>query len=760
MKFVRPSRLSTQKSRVLLSLTSCFCFCAQAQSLLPPTSASQSQVIVISATRYESLPAELALSMDVLSAGDLESGQIGDIRDLAKNLPNFSVKRSPARFTVTGVGNSTGRDANAGFNIRGQDGNRVLMLVDGVRLPRSYINGSNAFGRDSLSLALLKRIEIVRGPASVLYGSDGLAGLVNFITHEPADYLKSGAGAEKKLGGKVSLSYSGDDEGYALAATVAGRAGDTLEWLLSATGSRAEGLKNRGTNDVANVDRTTPNPQQDQGQSLLAKMVWRPDARQKHVLSLEHVSKESDFELLSSRAKPPLTSPAAVIGESASKSMTRDRATLTQRYRLDSVYADHLQTVLSFQDASAQDNGLTHRKTLADRVRNTSYSERAWQASVQADKLFRITSDWSQRMSYGLDLARTDVSNMFDGADPGNAAFVARKYFPDTRESTRALFVQSEVVTDQWSITPGIRFDHFDLDVRTQAGFFPPSKTPGKSLAGSRVSPKLGVLFRATPAWSAFAQVASGFRSPNAQQVNGTFDSSTVAAVLIPNPDLQAETSLNLELGVRGNLQNLSLDLAVFSGKYAHLIVDKKPLGGKGVAGDPAIFQTVNIDRASIYGLELKGSLHWGQQTGIKFSTPFSYGITRGSDDSSGLPLNSINPAKFNLGLKLEAAQWDLRFDARYQDGKRESDLDSPYLPKPATPPRVRQFTIPAAAIFDVSAQWRLRPDLRLNAGVANLGNKKYWNWSDVQGLAANSAVTDAYTQSGRHYSMSLVLDF
>lgn len=755
-----PIPFSLNKLSLLVGLACSSVLSAHAQSLLPASSTANSQVVVISGSRYEQLMDELPVSMDVLSAKDLESGMIGDIRDLSKNLPNISVKHAPSRFTVTGVGNATGRDSNAGFNIRGQEGNRVLMLVDGVRLPRSYINGSNAFGRDSLSLDLLKRIEIVRGPASVLYGSDGLAGLVNFITHEPADFLHPAGAPAKTFGGKVSLSYSGDDNGKSVSATLAGRATDQLEWLVTATGSRADGLKNMGTNDVANVDRTTPNPQKDKGNSVLAKLVYRPNDQQKHVFTVEHVNKDSDVELLSSRAKPPVTLASAVVGESASKSMTRDRATLSDRYKFDTVFADHLQTVLSFQDASAQDDGVTHRKTLADRVRNTSYRERAWQANVQADKMFRMTEEWSQRLSYGVDYARTDVSNFFDGVDPGNAGFVARKYFPDTRESTRALFAQSEIMSGKLSVTPGIRFDHFDLDVTTQTGFYPPSKTPGKSLSGSAVTPKLGALYRATAAWSVFGNFAGGFRAPNAQQVNGTFDSSTIAAVLLPNPDLKSEKSKNLEFGVRGVMDKLSVDFAAFTGKYDNLIYDKKPLGGRGVTGDPAIFQTVNIDKATIYGFELKGNVNWGSFADAKWSTPFSYGITHGTDDSTDLPLNSIIPAKLHAGLKMELPMWDVRLDARYQEAKREGDLDSPYLPKPALPPRIKQFTIPSALTLDLSGQWRIRNDLRLNAGVANITNKKYWNWSDVQGLAATSVVTDAYTQAGRHYSMSLVMDF
>lgn len=71
-------------------------------------------------------------------------------------------------------------------------------MTDGVRMPRSYAFRTTTFDREYLSLELLKRIEVVRGPASALYGSDGMAGLVNFITHEPADFLVSKEGDAPK----------------------------------------------------------------------------------------------------------------------------------------------------------------------------------------------------------------------------------------------------------------------------------------------------------------------------------------------------------------------------------------------------------------------------------------------------------------------------------------------------------------------------------------------------------------------------------
>ncbi|MDO9165377.1 MAG: TonB-dependent hemoglobin/transferrin/lactoferrin family receptor [Rhodoferax sp.] len=724
--------------------------------------------VVISGSRSEQYIDDLPLSIDVIGSKDIEEGQIGDIRDIAKNLPNVSVKRAPARFSVTGRGNPAGADGNAGFSIRGQGGNRVVMLVDGVRLPRSYINGSNAFGRDSVSVGLLKRIELVRGPTSVLYGSDGLAGLVNFITLEPADFLLQTNGDPKTAGGKAWLSYSGDDKGVAVGGTVARRAGNNAEWSVTVTKDRANGLNNMGTNDAANVDRTTPNPQTNRGDSLLGKLVLRPSAGQRHVLSLEHVTKDADVELLSSRAKPPYTGTAAqraaaIVDETSSKSMDRNRLTWDARYQLNTSLADNLQTVLSWQDGAAQDNGQTVRNDSGVRIRKTSYNERTLQGNVQADKTVRMSPQWSHKLTYGLDYVQTEISSFADGSDPVPLpAFSPRKYFPDTRDTSRAIYIQSEMISNDWSITPGLRLDQFSLEVINQAGYYPGLATaPGKSISGSAVSPKLGALYRATPQWSIYGNYASGFRAPEGQQVNSALEVST--AKLLPNPDLKPEESRNFEIGMRTRMDRLSLDIAIFTGHYTNLIVEKKDLGtANGLTAtstNPTLFQTINIDKATIKGFEIKGNMAWGQVAGGRLSSPFGYGQTRGTNDTTGLPLSYIEPAKLAAGLKYETPLWDLRMDVNHHVEKNASELESPYIPRSTSQ---LQFTTPSATTFDLSGQWRIRKDVRLNFAIINLTDQKYWNWSDVQGLASNASpvVVDAYTQPGRHFNVSLVADF
>lgn len=716
--------------------------------------------VVVSAARGEQAREDVAQVLDVVDAAALESKQIGDIKDLVADMPNVSVRHAPARFTVTGPGNPTGREGNTGFTIRGLGGNRVLMLVDGIRLPRSYVNGSNAFGRDALALDLVKRVELVRGPSSVLYGSDGLAGLVNFITYEPADFLADGDGGFKDLGGRVALGWSGDDETAKAAVTLAGRASETVQWLLTGTSQAGRGLNNMGSNDSANTDRTRPNPQNTSGDSVLVKLVARPDGVQKHILTAEHVGKQSDVELLSSRAKPPLLA-SSVVGENARQKFARDRYTWDAQYRLDAAGADLLQTVLSLQTSQAHDDGRTQRNDGGVRLRDTRYSEQVWQAGVQASKTLPVSRDWTQRLTYGVDYASSEVTSWFGGSDPAPLTpYVPKKYFPDTRETSVGLYGQSELVSERWRITPGLRLEGFALDVISQAGYAPPASAPGLSISGAHAAPKLAALYRVDSRWTVFGNYASGFKAPNAWQLNGYFDPQPgINARLLPNPDLKPETSRHYELGVRSSFERLTTEFALFTGSYDQLIVDKKLQSGSGTALDPYVYQTVNIDNAAIWGFELRGRMDWGRVGVGRLTTPFALAHARGQDKGSGRPLNTIDPAMLTAGLHYDTAPWTVRLDMHYHAAKTADEID------PTSGVRVgsTQFSdLPAVATLDLSGQWRIRKDLRLNAAIINLTDRKYWLWSDLQGLSTASATTqaDAYTQPGRYAKLSLVMDF
>ncbi len=718
---------------------------AVACACLPPVFAQSTagglKEVVVSGSRSEQDPDTLPQSIDVIGAQQIEQRQINDIRDVARDLPNVSVQRSPARFTI---GAQTGRDGNAGFNIRGLDGNRVLMLVDGVRQPRSYLfQSESAIGRDYVDVGLVKRIEVVRGPTSALYGSDGIAGMVNFITKDPADFLQGG----KTLGGQARLGYEGDVDGWRAGATLAGKPRDNVEWLLSLSGNRAHALENQGTNDAANTDRTTPNPQTDTGRAVLGKLVLRPGGGQKHVFTAEHVDKSADYDLLSNIAKPPLAA-TSVVGANAKTDMRRNRLAWDGSWQLDAPWAERLQAMLSWQEGRSNEYQFQDRNIAADRSRNTFYQERALQANVQAATTLR-NGGVLQRLTYGIDAAQVRVENLQTGVTPPAGESYPLKRFPDTKEKSAAVYVQDEIVIGAWAITPGLRHDRFEIDA-SAAGYTAP--TPPVSLSDSATSPKLGVVFQASDAWSVYGQYAAGFKAPTAGQVNGFFANPTANYRSISNPDLKPEKSQNFELGLRGRLQNVRLDLSVFTSRFKDFIEDNRLVGGSFTPTNPAVFQSVNVARVKLDGFELKGEAALGRVGPGTLALPFAYGRTRGTDRDTGRPINSVNPERINLGLVYAWGPVTTRLDAIYRAEKKDGDIDRTAL--------ATQFATPSATTLDLSAQWRIRPDLRLSAGIYNLTDRKYWNWSDVNGVSSTQATLDAWTQPGRYAKLTLVADF
>ncbi|WP_043004335.1 TonB-dependent hemoglobin/transferrin/lactoferrin family receptor [Comamonas testosteroni] len=689
--------------------------------------------VVISASRDEQDADSLPMTVDVIDAKQMEEEQIGDIRELASKLPNVTVPRSPARFTL--ASGSTGRDQNSGFNIRGLEGNRVLMLVDGVRLPRSYTFSANAFGRDYLDLGLIQRVEILRGAVPALYGSEGMGGLVNFITMQPDDLLKDG----KTIGGRVSASYDGSDNGKRVGATIAGRASPEWSWLLSAGIGRSSALENMGSNNTVGALRTTPNPEKDKSHSLLGRLVYTPSAVQKHVFTLENVDKRADYDLLSARS-------ATVTDSQAETTMKRWRATWQGQWQqLDTVLADELKLMASYQSSRSREF-VTETRTppLAYRERDVTYDEDALQLHAQAGKTLRWSNGLSGKFSYGVDYLRGKVVNEQNGITPPAGESFPLKRFPDTTETSSALFAQAELHYGAFSLTPGLRAEHYSIKPKQQ-GF----GGTVVSNSDSAVSPKLGAMFQMSDAWSVYGNYAAGFRAPNAGQVNAFFENPLAFYRSIPNPDLKAEKSNTFELGLRGRMNALRLDAAVFTGRYKDFIQDQVLVSGNyGDRNNPATFQSVNLNRVHISGFELKADYDWGKFAGGNWRTNAAYGYTKGTDKSTDLPVDTISPQQLVLGVRYDRSNVGVQFSASHWAGKKAGDAAA------------NAWLSPSATVLDLSAQWRIRPGTRLNVGVYNLTDKKYWRWSDVRSLTNTTQIADAYSQAGRYVRVSLVQDF
>ncbi|HWU79862.1 MAG TPA: TonB-dependent receptor, partial [Caulobacter sp.] len=521
-----------------------------------------------------------------------------------------------ARFTAAGA--STGRDGNAGFNIRGLEGNRVLIVVDGVRVPDGFAFGAQSVGRgDQVDLDLLKSVEIVRGPASALYGADGLAGSVSFITKDPSDILKDA----QRFAGRARVGYASADKSWTESLVLAGKS-DRWEALVAYTRRDGEGQKTAGTDDSANVDRTTANPEDNQSNAVLGKLVYSPNDRNRFRLTLDHLDRDVDWTVLSAIAKRPLAA-TGVIGLTAFDKLRRDRATLDHRFDGGEGLVSAARTSLYWQKSKTRQFSAEDRNTAADRTRDATFDNRVLGASVELHSVFGNGS-LKHEVVWGGDASITRQQGTRDGTVPPVGETFPAKAFPTTDYTLAGLYVQDEITAGPLTIYPAVRFDYYKLDPKADPLF----TTASSGQSDSHVSPKLGLVWDATDLVTVFANVATGFKAPSPSQVNTGFANLVSNYRSISNPDLKPETSRTLEAGFRMHRGGWRVAVTGFTGEYDDFI-EQVQVGGNFTAANPAVYQYVNLSGVKISGAEAKGSFELGAGFTARAAASYARGASR-----------------------------------------------------------------------------------------------------------------------------------
>ncbi|MFN4358109.1 TonB-dependent hemoglobin/transferrin/lactoferrin family receptor [Sphingopyxis alaskensis] len=693
--------------------------------------------IVVTATRTEVRAEDLPVTVTVKSAEQIADELVTDIRDLVRFEPGVSVQRQPARFGAA-LG-ATGRAGNDSFNIRGIGGNRVLIQVDGVRVPDGFSFGAQASGRgDYVDLGLIKSVEILRGPSSALYGSDGLAGAVSFITADPADFLKDG----KNVGGLVRAAYSSADEEFSETAILAGQSGD---WTLMAAYTRRDyqELDNQGDVGGTGATRTEPNPQDGRSDAALARIVYDPASGHKLRLTGEYL----DTRLYTNGLTGLNASVDRLEGWDTGE---RKRVSLDWSWEGEGAI-DFARVALYWQDGEDSQYTEEDRTALPDRTRLNTFENRVIGASADARADF-ATGAIAHRLVFGGDISKTRQRGLRDGTVPPFGEVFPTRAFPETDFTRGGLFVGDEIsVADgRLILYPALRFDWYDLSPQDDP-LLPAFSGAGQD--GSRVSPKFGALFKLTDMVRIFANYATGFKAPEPGQVNQFFENLAFGYTSAPNPDLGPERSESFEGGLRFSSDHVSLDVTAFSARYKDFI-SQEVVGGSFTPADPAVYQFVNLDRVRVKGAEARfeGRASSGLYTTLALSHATGNSI---APDGTRVPLASIDPLKLVVGVGYREPQSG-RFGGQivmtHSARKEASRTDG--LCTPAC------FRPDAFTILDATAFVRIAQGLSLRAGVFNILDKKYSWWSDVRGVASTSAITDAYTQPGRNASASLSFRF
>ena len=408
----------------------------------PADGAALLDEVTVVASRLEQPLAEVPATVSTIDRETLDRTLVVGIADVVRYLPGI------------GVGDDATRFGAQGYSIRGLDGNRVAIELDDIPIADGFAVGSfSRAGRDVVDPALLQGIEILRGPASTLYGSDALAGVVAYRTRDPLDLLARAEG-EAWLGGRAGVDSR--DDSVALGASGAWAQGpwSAMAWLGGRDGHETDNQPRPGGLEA--------NPADTRDRYGLVKLGREWDAGGRWMLAAERSEFEQQTDVQSLVAGPgQYATTTRLTGDDSAE---RERVSLHGAVPLDAPGLERLRALAytqSTRTVQATDQfrrGATPSQPATRRERRFDYDTRSNGLELSLDGRYAFGST-AHRYVAGIDLARTDIEQSRDGQETNLATGISTpvilgerfpvRDFPPSVVDEIGLYAQDEIVFDE-----------------------------------------------------------------------------------------------------------------------------------------------------------------------------------------------------------------------------------------------------------------------------------------------------------------------
>ena len=686
---------------------------------------------------------ETPARVTVIDAEQIAREMAQDVSDIVRYEPGVYVARDGSRLNLNG------------FNIRGIGGNRVRTQIDGVRTAEQYDFTPFTVHQYYVDVETLKSVEILRGAASSLYGSDALGGQVSFQTKDPVDYF----GPTGNSYYQVKAGYAGQNNARHYGATAAVRAG-RFDLLGHVVLRQQEAWENQGQNESRDATRTVPNDQDGDLGQYMFKAIRPIGDRARLRVTTEFYESEVDTNVYTQEGTSDifgvLTDIDDVVGYDR---QNRFRFSVDETWDPQNLgIADFLQWQVHVQKNDTTQETTEFRSTTAGPVTQNifrsgslDYEQQTLGANVILRKLWATTTTTSQ-LSYGISYEETRFEMIRDRTDAdldtgnpdayeGTLIFPTR-YFPKSTVRQTGVYAEFEnqLLDGRFKWVPGIRYDRYELDPDQNDTVFLEStqaESPPEGLDDEAATGKLGAQFEISEHLAVSGQFAMGYRTPPYSSVNSGFSNLAGGYQTLANPDLDPETSENLEFSLKTYNSRGSALFTYFDNDYEDFIQDTVFVGVSDTG--LALFQPQNIDRVKIHGFEFQGD--W--RLNPNFWLQGAYADITGENANTGEPLDTIEPQKGVLGLQY---RWKSEFGATlngtFVAAKKREDAvavneTEPFLPE-------------SYQLFDLTMYWQPTDHIVVHLGGFNLTGETYWQWSQVRGRAASDPVIDRYTSPGR----------
>lgn len=723
----------------------------------PPSNMSLPPISV-TATREPTPLSETPANVSVITRDEMDRRMQNSIQDLIRYEPGIIVDR---QTSGTDPFKSLG-----GFTIRGVSGNRVLTLIDGNRVIERITDQT----RDFVDLGNMKAVEIVRGPASALWGSDALGGVVAFTTKDPEDYLDP---TGNDWGFEANGFYASLDNSFTENATAAGRYGK-LEGLVSYTRRDAEEPELTSARNDDGVWPCTRAPESldcdefdplDLGSdNILAKLVFHPNDDHQFKLTGEYFHRNTEVEQLWDHGRNVLGSGAlgTTITHDYDRQQVLDRKRLTLEHEWDvgASFLDSINWQVTYHPQDLDRNGLRLQSTpttFTERFDSLKYSEDFFEGQGQFKSSFDI-GDISNELTYGFyasyaatDYKRKDITtNLLTGAVTET---IAGGFNFANAETTRIDgYLQDDIglFDDRLHIIPGVRYATYRIEPNPGPGYqIVPGAAP-QTITEQDVAAKVGATFQIDDNFSVYAQYGEGFKMPTAEQLYTSLPG--VGFNLVPNPDLKPESVRNYELGLRGEFDHGFFSVNGFFSDYKNFIQSFVSVPGT------VDITYQNMASVKIWGIEGTGSYQFHPNWAVDTGLSWQIGNSVAEPGAESLPFNGAEPFKIVTGLRY--INDELGFDAElvgtYQMGMTRLN-DSP----------AEDFASDDYFVLDANLQWRPIENLALRASVLNILDERYFlpsssTYDAVPSTAAVAATNplELQTQPGRTFRVGLSVSF
>ena len=633
------------------------------------------EIVQVTATRVQQSVFDTSVAVNVVDARELAVSTPRVISDLLRGQPGVFVQQ-----TTPGQGIPI---------IRGLKGSENLHLVDGMRLNNAFFRNAPNQYLALVDVANLERLEVVRGPASALYGSDAMGGVVQMLSVEPRfddPYLELNSRLTVATADR-SFGWSGSAEG-----------GDQNQsWRAHVNYTDVD---DRRTGDGVRVK-----PSGYESRSFNSRYRRRLDQGGDFNIGLQYLRQPSTprvDELLPGFGQQQPDSEQFLF-----KPNQRTFVHARLRNEIASSWADEFQLNLAWQEI--RDDRLTQNfgSSVLRRERNSS---QLWGLTGQLSRAGTVGADWV----YGFELYHDRVHSQRLGIDleSGLSQPLLARYPDGSTQSSMAIYASSG-----WDIglatqlTAGARYSGSKAKIARADRF------QGTAVAANALTLNLGLSHALSKQLKLVSNFGQGFRAPN------IFDLATLGErpgnrFNIANGDLGPERVDSLDVGLKWQSYKLRAEAFVFYSDYA----DKITSVATGALTDDGrqVVQSRNVNQVTLYGLELAAVYQLSPLLQLKANLNWTRGRERdaggGEQDADRIPpLNGRIGLNWDLNESVALSFWS-DFASR-QD--RLSDRDR-------ADPRINPLGSAAWVSANLRLDWTLSAAWRLGLTVENLLDRSY----------------------------------